>query len=452
MKKTLTIAAAILALIAGAGCQKTEPTTPVDPTPTDRYADALQTTLSKIDALSEGTQVCVKNATVVAATTSFKIIYDGTDFGATTADLQIGKKATIKGVRSRFSQYLDYVAITECDVYDVIDSDYKAPDPVDITEGIDTYTNDSPTLVTVSGNISDIEKEGDKIITLAVSEDKSICFIHPLEPLGFAALKGHDVKVTAYVYDGGDKVGLIGVATKVEDKGLPPVTERLAEWEFSVENMSIYGPTFTGADTEPADDGSYTAAEDKTAGDGGKYVAATTGNAKISYVNVDKSSITQKSKTTVNRIIGKTGEPYVTGVWAGDYWLFDVTLGKTYAAGSTVDFGAVFRSSNGSMKYWMLEIKDGEDWKPMLDTKSVDKDGVTVTYNCEQVGADYLEVTSSYKLTTEAANSLQIRYRCMGTYKASDGSLKTELDGGTHRIAGDDKYIKPHVDITYDQK
>lgn len=450
MKRTLTIAAALLALIAGVGCQKTEPTTPVDPTPTDRYADAVETTLAKIDALSEGTQVCVKNVNVIAATTSFKIIHDGTDIGATTADLQIGQKATIKGVRSGFSQYLDYVAITDCDVYDVTESDYKAPEAIDITEEIDTYTNDSPTLVTVSGNVTAVEKDGDKIITVSVGEKATpVCFIHPLESLGFAALKGHDVTVTAYVYNCGDKIGLIGVATKVEDEGLPPVTERLAEWVFSAENMSTYGPTFTGAELSG---GAYTAEEDKTAGDGGKYVAATTGNAKISYVNVDKSSIEQKSKTYVQRIVGKTGEPYVTGVWTGDYWLFNVTLSKAYAAGSTVDFGAVMRSSNGSMKYWMLEIKDGEDWKPMLETKNVKKDGVTVTYNCEQVGADYLNVVASYKLTAEAANTLQIRYRCMGTYKASDGSLKTELDGGTHRIAGGEKYIKPYIDITYEQK
>ncbi len=440
MKKTLTIAAAILALIAGAGCQKTEPTTPVDPTPTDRYADALQTTLSKIDALSEGTQVCVKNATVVAATTSFKIIYDGTDFGATTADLQIGKKATIKGVRSRFSQYLDYVAITECDVYDVIDSDYKAPDPVDITEGIDTYTNDSPTLVTVSGNISDIEKEGDKIITLAVSEDKSICFIHPLEPLGFAALKGHDVKVTAYVYDGGDKVGLIGVATKVEDKGLPPVTERLAEWVFSEEKVDTYNETFSDS------------AANMAAGDGGKYIAASTGDAKITYVNVDKTNIAISKGSGSQRRLTANGQPNTIGGWKGDYWLFNVTLSKSYPAGSTIEFNTVTESSGGGMKYWILEINDGGEWLPMAATTTetiTDKEKANpedVTYNFAQSNAKADAIKVAYTLSSAVNGNLQIRYRSTSNHKANN-TYQTGLGTGYQRLN-----VGPTIDITYDQK
>lgn len=444
MKKTLTILSALAVLLAGVSCQK-EPakTTEPEPTPTDRYENAKTVTLSQLATLKQGDALCVKNVTSLAKTTTFTLITDGTGYCATTAELAVGKKATVKGVLGNVMS--TYGAITECDLYDVADSDYQTPEPREITsDNVSDFTESEVTFVSIKG----VSGDNGEIVSLAVGK-ATASIVCPLSELNFSSLKGHNVTVSGYAFYTGEAQGIVVIATAVVDEGLQPVTERLAEWEFSVENMSIYGPTFTGADTEPADDGSYTAAEDKTAGDGGKYVAATTGNAKISYVNVDKSSITQKSKTTVNRIIGKTGEPYVTGVWAGDYWLFDVTLGKTYAAGSTVDFGAVFRSSNGSMKYWMLEIKDGEDWKPMLDTKSVDKDGVTVTYNCEQVGADYLEVTSSYKLTTEAANSLQIRYRCMGTYKASDGSLKTELDGGTHRIAGDDKYIKPHVDITY---
>ncbi len=440
MKRTLTIAAALLALIAGVGCQKTEPTTPVDPTPTDRYADAVETTLAKIDALKEGTQVCVKNVNVIAATTSFKIIHDGTDIGATTADLQIGKKATIKGVRSGFSQYIDYVAITDCDVYDVTESDYKAPEAVDITEGIDTYTNEAPTLVTVSGNVTAVEKDGDKIITLAVSEDRSVRFIHPLESLGFASLKGHDVTVTAYVYDGRDKIGLIGVATKVEDEGLPPVTERLAEWVFSADKLDEYNETFA-----------ETAANLKE-GDGGKYVAASTGNARITYVNVDKTNIAISKGSGAQRRLTANGQPNTIGGWKGDYWLFNVTLDKSYPAGSKIEFKATTHSSGGGMKYWILEIYDGGEWVPMSSTKTetiTDKDGANpeeVTYNFAQSNdkADAIEAT--YSLVSAVSGSLQIRYRSTSNHKANI-TYQTGLGTGWQRLD-----VGPTIDITYEQK
>lgn len=440
MKRTLTIAATLLALIAGVGCQKTEPTTPVDPTPTDRYADAVETTLAKIDALKEGTQVCVKNVNVIAATTSFKIIHDGTDIGATTADLQIGQKATIKGVRSGFSQYLDYVAITDCDVYDVTESDYKAPEAIDITEGIDTYTNDAPTLVTVSGNVTATEKDGDKIITLSVGEKATtVCFIHPLESLGFAALKGHDVTVTAYVYNCGDKIGLIGVATKVEDDGLPPVTERLAKWVVTADNLPTHQATFAGD-------------VDKTAGDGGKYISAEEGDGKITYVNVDKTSIAQAKKTVPARRITAKG-PNTTGGWKGDYWLFNVTLGKTYAAGSNITFTMKSNASDGGMKYWILEIHDGTDWIPMTQTKtetvkdSNNENAEEVTYNfAHQSADDVVAVNVTYTLVSAISQNLQIRFRAVSNYKVS-GELQTELGGGFQRLNE-----CPTIDITYEQK
>ena len=158
-----------------------------------------------------------------------------------------------------------------------------------------------------------------------------------------------------------------------------------------------------------------------------------------------------------NRLIGKTGEPYVTGAYRGDYWEFSVALEKTYKAGSTVHFFAIPRSSNGSLKYWMLEILDGGEWKPMLDLleKEVDIDAEgtkgVISYNCEQVGDGYLDVDANYVLTAELSGTLRIRYRSMAnmTASATASKYKAVPDGGTHRFAGNTR-TSPFIEIAYE--
>ena len=58
------------------------------------------------------------------------------------------------------------------------------------------------------------------------------------------------------------------------------------------------------------------------------------------------------------RFIGGTGQPYVTGAWPGDYWLFSTPV-KNLKTGTKVRFTGCTRISGTGQKYWRLEYTQG---------------------------------------------------------------------------------------------
>ena len=206
-------------------------------------------------------------------------------------------------------------------------------------------------------------------------------------------------------------------------------------WLFSADAMNDattgYAATF----------GTTAGVEDKTAGDGGQYVNAnSSGSGKITYVQVDKTSLPYTSDKNGNpykttRITGGTGHPYVTGMWIGDYWLFEATDGTTYPAGTKVNISYLTRTSATGIKYWRLEYLDGADWKPAMAVSTVD--GTDLQYNVamNSDGKTDIEINATVTLTNPTEN-VKFRMVCVGGSLANGNAMPEGMNGGTCRIAG----------------
>ena len=135
------------------------------------------------------------------------------------------------------------------------------------------------------------------------------------------------------------------------------------------------------------------------------------------------------------RFIGGTGQPYVTGAWPGDYWLFSVPV-KNFKAGTNVRFSGVSRISGTGQKYWRLEYLDGTTWKAASELK-------TTTFNSEEVSYTHILPTSTPNLEVSATVSFkraipdgEVQFRFICAANCTGGNLALENpNGGTCRWA-----------------
>ena len=200
------------------------------------------------------------------------------------------------------------------------------------------------------------------------------------------------------------------------------------QWLFTADAMTAYADNF----------GTTAGVASKEAGDGGMYVQANAaGEGKISYVQVDKTELDVDGKAT--RITGGTGHPYVTGIWPGDYWLFEATDGTEYAAGTAVNISYITRTSKTGHKYWRLEYLDGEEWKPAMETTAYTLNEQEFTYNIAMFddGKTNVEVNATVTLSV-ATKDVKFRMLCVANGQSSNESYVEAPNGGTCRIAGDE--------------
>ena len=213
-----------------------------------------------------------------------------------------------------------------------------------------------------------------------------------------------------------------------------PAVITLAKWNLSAETMSAYADKFGGT----------AGTKDKAAGDGGMYVPANGGGSgKISYVQVDKTDIDKNS--AASRIVGKTGEPYITGGWPGDYWLFTVDYPEGIPVGAKIHGYFVTRASAGGMKYFLAEILDGDEWKPVTATTTSKVNDEDVTYNISQNKTADFTVDFTY-VATKASKGFQVRVKCVVNSRAGGSGPLDVPNGGTHRIRGEES--SPYFEMT----
>ena len=94
------------------------------------------------------------------------------------------------------------------------------------------------------------------------------------------------------------------------------------------------------------------------------------------------------------RAVGGNGDPYVSGAVPGDYWyVYGDMKGTTIPAGTKIHFYFVTKLGTMCSNYWMIEFKDGEEWKPALPTSTLQESATetlsgapinysaTITYN-----------------------------------------------------------------------
>ena len=202
-----------------------------------------------------------------------------------------------------------------------------------------------------------------------------------------------------------------------------PKATVLAAWDLSEAGMPSYKDTWGGVDP-----GTY----DKSAGDGGKFIAANAaGSGMLTYVQIDKNEVDVNNKA--RRVCGGTGEPYVEGQWVGDSW--NLTADANLPAGSLVAASFASRASGTGLKYWIVEYLDGETWKPALPTKTVEVGGQTITYNVEHMNTTEFKIEFAVSTTVDMSK-FHIRETCLSNAQAKAGDLLEAPNGGTMRLKG----------------
>ena len=161
-------------------------------------------------------------------------------------------------------------------------------------------------------------------------------------------------------------------------------------------------------------------------------VPADEGLGSFSYVTPDP--INDNGNKKFARTIGKTGDPYVTGAWPGDYWLYEIPA--VIPANTLLSINFTGRVSGTGHKFWMLEYLDGEEWKPIGAVLSSQETGETVEYTNAMENANAI-VGGSFKVKNQMT-SLKVRYRCMANWQSSGAGALAARNGGTSRMTGDE--------------
>ena len=155
----------------------------------------------------------------------------------------------------------------------------------------------------------------------------------------------------------------------------------LADWDLKSLTANTSG---TFADDE---------AQSVFPGTNGKYLAPSAGSGKIEYWACDRTGYVGQ-KVVCSRAVGANGDPYVSGAIPGDYWyVYGDMKGTTIPAGTKIHFYFVTKLGTMCSNYWMIEFKDGEEWKPALPTSTLQESATetlsgapinysaTITYN-----------------------------------------------------------------------
>ena len=204
-------------------------------------------------------------------------------------------------------------------------------------------------------------------------------------------------------------------------------TTWLAEWWINDADKAKLNAHYAEEAKEPGTSLPNVAAN--AAGNGGQYVEPNkSGAGRIEFYNaIDKTEINPKAR--VKRTIGAMAITEF-GTWIDDYWLMTANPSAPVAAGEDIMvFFAMRANSKNTPKYWLAEIKDGNEWKPLLPTKQATFNGKTFNYNVE-VFFDIpnnsevsTEVDVTYTLT-QTNSEIVVRITCM--------SLK--MAGGTNDV------------------
>ena len=204
-------------------------------------------------------------------------------------------------------------------------------------------------------------------------------------------------------------------------------TTWLAEWWINDADKAKLNAHYAEEAKEPGTSLPNVAAN--AAGNGGQYVEPNkSGAGRIEFYNaIDKTEINPKAR--VKRTIGAMAITEF-GTWIDDYWLMTANPSAPVAAGEDIMvFFAMRANSKNTPKYWLAEIKDGNEWKPLLPTKQATFNGKTFNYNVE-VFFDIpnnsevsTEVDATYTLT-QSNSEIVVRITCM--------SLK--MAGGTNDV------------------
>ena len=175
----------------------------------------------------------------------------------------------------------------------------------------------------------------------------------------------------------------------------------LAEWEFSEESASFFNEHFAYEAAKDADKKPTPESNAEGFLNENHYCPSNiVEGGKIRFWNgSDKTAINPDGRC--KRGIGEKGEPCWYGNWVGDIAYINAAT-EPLQAGTKLHLWMALRpNTQNTLKYWLLEIKDGNDYAPVGEVKTVALSGNEVKYNVELI----FNPEGSKEVTTDDAGN-----------------------------------------------
>lgn len=171
----------------------------------------------------------------------------------------------------------------------------------------------------------------------------------------------------------------------------------------------------------------YQAANDTAEGYGNGVLTSILGTGSIKYWSINKSGF---STDQMRRHIGNDGEPMAYGVWTGDHFLFEAEYNLPEKSNVSISFG--MRGKKTTLKYWLLEYKDGTAWKPAGETETLGD----VVYNVV-CGTDEAPATINASVVmANATDKVQFRLVC---------AAPISIEGKTLEQPANNSYVRNSI-------
>lgn len=253
--------------------------------------------------------------------------------------------------------------------------------------------------------------------TIQIPEDVKWVSVEPIETKGlveetdlilYTAANVETTPRTATIYLVNVAESLI-VPIVVNQGPAAPSGESKILWTFSKDLMGTYKDAFEKNNSLPA----------------------TKGKGYISWVDLEENVALDVDKKK-SKVIGGTGEPYITGAWVGDYWEFAVP-GVTASAGAKINFNGVTRCSGSGHKYWAMMYNVGGEWEYVKETKTETETGKNAVYT-HILTKKNQTVSETVKLKSAINNqTVKIRFICVANWQCGSAAALEAPNGGTHR-------------------
>ncbi len=228
---------------------------------------------------------------------------------------------------------------------------------------------------------------------------------------------------------------------KPDDEGGEEASrEVLAQWYFSPDRAKSDGCVKTWTGQEQL--GVYTYSSEP--GERGYYNANGSGSGKLSYIQIDKTMWPENSAGLSILDVSNGGQPVMCGPMPGDCWQFETTGNNDFPEGTQLYMIYTYNPGKYGAKYWMIEYKDGEEFKPVpafeQKTETLSLSSETITYNMAfTTDQKVIEFTVTLENPTD---QFVVRQRCCSEYQVNDKWFDKPNVKCVSRIAGDPSNIE----------
>ncbi len=228
---------------------------------------------------------------------------------------------------------------------------------------------------------------------------------------------------------------------KPDDEGGEEASrEVLAQWYFSPDRAKSDGCVKTWTGQEQL--GVYTYSSEP--GERGYYNANGSGSGKLSYIQIDKTMWPENSAGLSILDVSNGGQPVMCGPMPGDCWQFETIGNNDFPEGTQLYMKYTYNPGKYGAKYWMIEYKDGEEFKPVpafeQKTETLSLSSETITYNMAfTTDQKVIEFTVTLENPTD---QFVVRQRCCSEYQVNDKWFDKPNVKCVSRIAGDPSNIE----------